>query len=72
MLKNIEKIPLLCLLTRRYDYHSLARTTLSRTNFHGPEGVRAIEVLLYFYGANLGPPGAGPSWTLGPSFERNW
>ena len=26
---------------------SLARLTLSRTNFHGPKGVRANEVRLY-------------------------
>ena len=24
---------------------------------------------MYFYGLNLGPPVADPSWTLGPSFE---
>ena len=38
---------LLSLLTWRYYQPSLARTTPSQTNFHGPEGVRAIEVLLY-------------------------
>ena len=27
---------------------------------------------MYFYDLNLGPPGAGPSWTLGPSFEQTW
>ena len=27
---------------------------------------------IYFYGLNLGPPGAGPSWILGPSFEHPW
>ena len=26
----------------------------------------------YFYDINLGPPGAGPSWNLGPSFEQTW
>ena len=25
---------------------------------------------MYFYGLNLEPSGAGPSWTLGPSFEQ--
>ena len=25
---------------------------------------------MHFYGLNLGPPGAGLSWTLGPSFEQ--
>ena len=25
---------------------------------------------MYFYDLNLGPHGAGPSWTLGPSFEE--
>ena len=29
-------------------------------------------VSMYFYDSNLGPPGAGPSWTLGPSFEQTW
>ena len=27
---------------------------------------------MYFYGLNLGPPGAGPSCTLGLSFELTW
>ena len=27
---------------------------------------------MYFYDLNLGPPGAGPSWTLGLSFEHTW
>ena len=27
---------------------------------------------MYFYGLNIGPPGAGPSWTQGPSFEQTW
>ena len=27
---------------------------------------------MYFYDLNLGPPVAGPSWTLGPSFEQTW
>ena len=49
MLKKIKKIPLLSLLTWRYSQLSLAGTTpsLSRTNFHGPKGVRATEVRLY-------------------------
>ena len=25
---------------------------------------------MHFYGSNLGHPGPGPSWTLGPSFEQ--
>ena len=29
-------------------------------------------ISMHFYGLNLGPPGAGLSWTLGPSFEQNW
>ena len=47
MLKKIEKVFLLCHLTWRYNQSSLARTTLPRTNFHGPKGVRAIEVRPY-------------------------
>ena len=27
---------------------------------------------MYFYSLNLGPPAAGSSWSLGPSFEQNW
>ena len=27
---------------------------------------------MYFYGLNLGPPGVGPSWSLGPLFEQTW
>ena len=27
-------------------------------------------IFMYFYGLNLGPPGAGPSLNLGPSFEH--
>ena len=27
---------------------------------------------LYFYDLNLGPPGAGPSCSLRPSFEQTW
>ena len=47
MLKKIEKISLLCLLTWRYDKHSLARTSPAFTYVHGSKAVRAIEVLLY-------------------------
>ena len=27
---------------------------------------------IYFNGLNIGPPGAGPSCTHGPSFEQTW
>ena len=27
---------------------------------------------MYFYDLHLGPPDAGPSWTLEPSFEQTW
>ena len=27
---------------------------------------------IYFYGLNIGPPGAGPSCTQGPSFNQTW
>ena len=49
MLMKIKKISILSLLTRRYNQPSLARTTPVRTNFHGPKGVRAIEVRLYLW-----------------------
>ena len=29
-------------------------------------------ISMYIYDLNQGSPGAGPSWTLGPSFEQNW
>ena len=47
MLKKIEKISLLCRLTWLHYQHHWLKLTLSRINFHGPKGVRAIEVLLY-------------------------
>ena len=28
------------------------------------------KVFIYFYGLNLGPPGAGPSCTQGPSLNK--
>ena len=31
-----------------------------------------FEFFYYFYGLNLGPPGMGPSYTQGPSFEQTW
>ena len=48
MLKKIEKISLLCLLTWLYNNPQWLEPPLSRTNFHSPKGVRAIEVRLYF------------------------
>ena len=29
-------------------------------------------ISMHFYGLNLGAPGVGLSWTLGPSFEQIW
>ena len=29
-------------------------------------------IAMHFFGSNLGPPGPGPSWTLGPWFEQTW
>ena len=34
----------------------------------GSEEDDFLVFFLYFYDLNLGPPGAGPSWTLRPSF----
>ena len=42
-----SKRSLLFLLTWHCYQPSLARTTPVSTNFHGPKGVRAIEVRLY-------------------------
>ena len=33
---------------------------------------KILIFFFYFYGLNLGPPSAGPSWTQEPSFEQNW
>ena len=41
------KRSLLCLRTWRYNNHHWLELPLSRTNFHGPKGVQAIEVRLY-------------------------
>ena len=38
----------LCLLTKPVINPHWLELPLSRINFHGPKGVRAIEVLLYF------------------------
>ena len=42
-----SKRSLLSLLTWRYYQPHWLELPLSRTNFHGPKGVRAIEVRLY-------------------------
>ena len=47
-LRKIEKLFLLCCLTRRYNHPGL-----SRTNFHGPKGVTANEVRLYVQSRGL-------------------
>ena len=42
----------------------------------GPSGSEEEDfeyISIHFYGSvNLGPPDAGPFWTLGPSFEQTW
>ena len=30
------------------------------------------NISMLFYGSNLGPHGARPSWILGPWFEQTW
>ena len=48
------------------------------TNFQAsePSGSEEEKIFEYtsmhFYDSNLGPPGPGPSWTLGPLFEQTW
>ena len=47
------------------------------TKFQAPKPSGSEEedfenISMHFYGLNLGPPGAGPSWTLGPWFEQTW
>ena len=38
----------------------------------GSEEENFLIFYMYFYGLNLGPSGAGPSWVLGSSFEQTW
>ena len=47
-LKKIDMISLLCLLIWLYNNPQLLELPLSRTHFHSPKGVRAIEVRLYY------------------------
>ena len=47
MLKKIEKISLLCLLTWLNYKPSMAQTTPASNIVYSPKGVRAIEVRLY-------------------------
>ena len=40
-----------------------------------PHGSEEEDILIYFYvflWFKPHIPGAGPSWTLGPSFEKTW
>ena len=47
-----------------------------QTNFQASKPSNSEEedflIFFYIYDLNLGPPGAGPSWTLGPSLEQTW
>ena len=47
-----------------------------QTNFQACEQSgskkKIFKYFMYFYGSNLGPAGAGPSWTQGPLFEQTW
>ena len=48
-----------------------------QTNFQAskPSNSEEEDFLIFFYvfyDLNLGPPGTGPSWTLGPSLEQTW
>ena len=45
------------------NFKHLSQTVLKKIFFN---------IFMYFYGLNLGPPGAGPSWNLEPSFEQTW
>ena len=46
--KIFSKIIAICFLNWCHDYPQWLELPMSRTNFHGPEDVRAIEVRLYF------------------------
>ena len=63
-----------------WDFHliKLSRGTLGNATYQiSTSGPSASEedflkyISMPFYGSNLGPPGEGPSWSLGPSFEQN-
>ena len=36
------------------------------------EDFEKVFIYFYLFILNLGPPGAGPSCTQGPSIEQNW
>ena len=43
-----------------------------QTAEHGGSEKKDFYFFICFYGLNLGPPGAGSSWTQGPSIEQTW
>ena len=45
---------------------------VTQVSSSGPNGPLVEYISMHFYGLNLGPPGAGPSWTLGPWFVQTW
>ena len=75
MLKKIENISLLCLLTCSIINPQWLELPLSRTNFHSPKGVRAIKVFLkcnvpFWKSGNDHSPSEDISWCIArhPSF----
>ena len=50
----------------------MLHTEFQASKPRGSEGEAFEYFSMYFYDLNLSPPGAGPSWTLGPSFEQTW
>ena len=46
------------------NFKHLSQVVLKMKNFE--------YFFMRFYDLNQGPPGVGPSWILGPSFEQNW
>ena len=50
----------------------MLHTKVQASEPSGSEEEEFKVFFMYFYGLTLGPPGAGPSWNLGPSFEQSW
>ena len=54
------------------DHYAKLHTKFPASKPSNSEKEDFLIFSMYFYGLNLGPPGMGPSWILGPLFEQNW
>ena len=58
--------------TGQVIFEAITRLIYNAVGIYASRHARYNEVDLYFYDANLGPSGQGPSWIQGPSFEQTW